>query len=414
MKLLIDTKARRVLFAEASKDVVDFLFSLLALPGATAVKLVGTDAMVGSVGNLYASVAKLDATYVQPGAAKDAFLCPTVLSPAASSANTSLPVCRRRRRRLSLVRRQHVGASSGATTSTTPAATATWRTRSARAARPVPDPWGRRCSGLGSGGGGSGKKAKKKQATAAGGVVARGLVQGVVTYTVMDNLTVSPMSAIFSITLLNTFGVRDLGDLQEKTVQLGYNEQEAVDFLFSLLALPVGTVAMLLGPDAMAGSVGELYRSVESLERSFTQPGADMDALLRPLVPPPAAAAAGPLLPDAATARPTTRCPSCGGRPPAASSGGVQVQLGPGRMILTPSAPAGGFVRGNMTYMVRDDLAVAPMSTISSISVFNALAVREIGAVEERTVQLGYTEALKILKASFESKTVLTDVFLRG
>jgi len=65
MKLLIDRKAQRVLFAEASKEVVDFLFSLLALPVATAVKLVGKDAMVGCVGNLYASVDKLDSTYVQ-------------------------------------------------------------------------------------------------------------------------------------------------------------------------------------------------------------------------------------------------------------------------------------------------------------------------------------------------------------
>jgi hypothetical protein len=32
MKLLVDTRGQRVLFAEASKDVVDFLFSLLALP----------------------------------------------------------------------------------------------------------------------------------------------------------------------------------------------------------------------------------------------------------------------------------------------------------------------------------------------------------------------------------------------
>jgi hypothetical protein len=69
MKLLIDRKAQRVLFADASKDVVDFLFSLLALPIATAVKLVGKEAMVGSVGNLYSSVDKLDSTYVQPGAA---------------------------------------------------------------------------------------------------------------------------------------------------------------------------------------------------------------------------------------------------------------------------------------------------------------------------------------------------------
>jgi hypothetical protein len=84
MKLLIDTKAQRVLFAEASKDVVDFLFSLLALPVGAAVKLLGKESMVGCVGNLYGSVEKLDGTYVQPGAAKDAVLHPAVYSPAAS------------------------------------------------------------------------------------------------------------------------------------------------------------------------------------------------------------------------------------------------------------------------------------------------------------------------------------------
>ena len=49
-------------------------------------------------------------------------------------------------------------------------------------------------------------------------------MQGIVTYTVMGDLNIAPMSAISSITLLNTFAVRDLGDLQEKTVQLGYKE----------------------------------------------------------------------------------------------------------------------------------------------------------------------------------------------
>lgn len=47
---------------------------------------------------------------------------------------------------------------------------------------------------------------------------------GVVTYTVMDDLTIAPMSAISSITLLNTMAVTDLAALREKTVQLGYNE----------------------------------------------------------------------------------------------------------------------------------------------------------------------------------------------
>jgi hypothetical protein len=55
-------------------------------------------------------------------------------------------------------------------------------------------------------------------------VVAQGFVRGVVTYTVMDSLAVSPMSAISSITLLNTFAVTDLSALQEKTVQIGYKE----------------------------------------------------------------------------------------------------------------------------------------------------------------------------------------------
>jgi hydroxymethylpyrimidine/phosphomethylpyrimidine kinase len=51
-----------------------------------------------------------------------------------------------------------------------------------------------------------------------------GFVQGIVTYTVMDDLKVSPMSSISGITLLNTFGVTDIASLQEKTVQLGYTE----------------------------------------------------------------------------------------------------------------------------------------------------------------------------------------------
>jgi hypothetical protein len=86
MKLLVDTRAQRVLYAEVRKDVVDFLFSFLALHAGSAVELLGHEAMVGSV---YASVEKLDATYVQPGVAKAALLSPTSLSPAAVGTKSS-------------------------------------------------------------------------------------------------------------------------------------------------------------------------------------------------------------------------------------------------------------------------------------------------------------------------------------
>jgi hypothetical protein len=51
-----------------------------------------------------------------------------------------------------------------------------------------------------------------------------GSSRGIVTYNVMDDLKVAPMSNISGITLLSTFGVTDLGSLQEKNVQLGYAE----------------------------------------------------------------------------------------------------------------------------------------------------------------------------------------------
>ncbi|KAG2586937.1 uncharacterized protein LOC120675686 [Panicum virgatum] len=224
-----------------------------------------------------------------------------------------------------------------------------------------------------------------------------------------------------------TLRMKLLVDTRAQRLLFAEASKDAVDFLFSLLALPVGTVVMLLGQDAVPGSVGGLYGSVENLERSYARPGVDMDALLRPVVPPPAAGSVGPILGLVdVSARP--RCPSCGGRPPREAS---QVTYATGGShgtltILIPTvdpsevfgfgrnAAAGGFVQGNTTYTVMDDLAVAPMSTISSISIFNAMAMRDLGAVQERTVHIGHAEALMILKASLESKTMLTDVFLRG
>lgn len=51
-----------------------------------------------------------------------------------------------------------------------------------------------------------------------------GYVKGVVTYMVMDNLVVNPMSTISGITLLNNFNVKEVGNLEEKVVDLGMDE----------------------------------------------------------------------------------------------------------------------------------------------------------------------------------------------
>ncbi|KAJ0101344.1 hypothetical protein Patl1_06275 [Pistacia atlantica] len=51
-----------------------------------------------------------------------------------------------------------------------------------------------------------------------------GFVKGVVTYMVMDNLELKPMSTSSSITMLNRFDVKNVGSLEEKVVHFGVEQ----------------------------------------------------------------------------------------------------------------------------------------------------------------------------------------------
>ncbi|KDO67763.1 hypothetical protein CISIN_1g047373mg, partial [Citrus sinensis] len=57
---------------------------------------------------------------------------------------------------------------------------------------------------------------------------------------------------------------------------------------------------------------------------------------------------------------------------------------------------------------------VSPMSTISSITLLDKFNVKDVGGLEEKVVNLGVNEGLKLLKASLDCRTVLTSVFLGG
>ncbi|GJN05771.1 hypothetical protein PR202_ga23435 [Eleusine coracana subsp. coracana] len=181
----------------------------------------------------------------------------------------------------------------------------------------------------------------------------------------------------------------------------------------------------------MVGSVGSLYASVEKLDSTYLLPGAVKTSLLRPAVASPAVSNNSSLLLPAPSSEPAkkffkcsfyqtdscydyitevsgTSCPVCRRPmtktvhyvPPKPSSSEQQLQNGK------------GFVQGVVTYTVTDDLAVTPMSAISSIGLINTFAVTDLSALQEMTVQIGYKEGVEILRAALQSKTVLTDVFL--
>ncbi|VVA31877.1 PREDICTED: DUF674 [Prunus dulcis] len=203
LKLLIDTNGRKVLFAEASKDVVDFLFSLLSLPVGTVIRLLSKDGMVGSMGKLYESVENLNDTYLQPNLDKDTLLKPKTTVAGANilpqlTNNINVDSNSKQFYMCSYCNPRHI---------------------SDVCYTPCPNSYSYSIST---------EVTYVSPQASSSTVVAKGseggYVKGVVTYMVMDNLEVKPMSTISSIALLNQFNVKDVGALEEKVVHLGMQE----------------------------------------------------------------------------------------------------------------------------------------------------------------------------------------------
>ncbi|KAH7548028.1 hypothetical protein ACOSQ2_033004 [Xanthoceras sorbifolium] len=87
LKLLVDTKAKKVILAEAGKDFIDFLIHLLSLPLATVVRLLKEKNMVGSLSYLYETIENLPDSCLQPGHTKK-----SLLNPRASIRVTGIPL----------------------------------------------------------------------------------------------------------------------------------------------------------------------------------------------------------------------------------------------------------------------------------------------------------------------------------
>lgn len=199
MKLLINTQINKVLFAEAGKECVDFLFHILSLPIATVIRLLKEQGMVGCLANLYGSIESLNETYIQPDKNKDSLLKPSapsvplfLLEGGSQPTKKAMYQCSSGR-----------GYSAHYYYSDYPNATCS------------------ACHGLMS-------NLMTYVAPPPGVVTTQssedGFVKGVVTYMIMDDLVVKPMSTISSLTLLNEFKVKDIGTLKEKEVKITMKE----------------------------------------------------------------------------------------------------------------------------------------------------------------------------------------------
>nr|XP_011465241.1 PREDICTED: uncharacterized protein LOC101300156 isoform X2 [Fragaria vesca subsp. vesca] len=186
-------------------------------------------------------------------------------------------------------------------------------------------------------------------------------------------------------------------DTTRNRVLFAETSKEAVDFLFTLLSLPVATVISLLSGDGMVGCIGNLYESVQDLGDTHLEPNFNKDMLLKPKATVVGADILGVnnnVCKSCSCHFPGSVCPlcECAVSTTAASTG---------------EAPCsnGGYVKGGVVFVIMDNLVVKPMSTVSILDVLKELNVMEVDALEQK---LG----LKLVKASLESNAVLSSAFL--
>ncbi|XP_066364965.1 uncharacterized protein [Miscanthus floridulus] len=239
LKLLVETKSKRVLFAEAGNDFVDFVFSLLTLPIGAVAKLVSAGTMHGSVGRLYQSVDHMGSSYLLPGADKAELLQPGVLHPDArhqlllhpsprANASTAAAAANgdggevveeeeeRQQPRLPKFK-LYACATAGKCAMVTMERDAACPKCKLPMATEMTFVMPSAAPRAGAGKGGGGKGVDDEEERGGGG----GYVKGLVTYMVIDGLEVTPMSAISSITLINKFSSGKDVELAEKYVSVG-------------------------------------------------------------------------------------------------------------------------------------------------------------------------------------------------
>ncbi|KAE8647974.1 hypothetical protein Csa_000694 [Cucumis sativus] len=178
-------------------------------------------------------------------------------------------------------------------------------------------------------------------------------------------------------------------DKKRKRVLYGEADKEFIDFLFTILALPVGTVIKLQSTEPMLpGPLSNLYCSMDSLNTiNYFEPKRRLQNLLNPKT--------YYLCNNnyrkqsschSVSSTHGTKCPNCGGY--------MTINLAYVYVDEEEKLIEGGYVTGMGKYMVMDDLTVKPMaySSMSTISVLNELNVDDISQIEDKLIRLDIKE----------------------
>ncbi|KAF3773271.1 hypothetical protein EJ110_NYTH48343 [Nymphaea thermarum] len=439
LRLLVDEKKKKVVFAEAGKDLVDFFFSLMLLPLGAAVSLLGRESTLGSVGKLHESISKLDSSYfskapaASPAEVKEELKSPPLPCPRLSLGDLHLPYPKSSVRLLEVHMCNNCCDFASEVYDAKCPSCRREMTRSVKLVQPSADE-------------------------------EKGFVKELVAYAITDDLSIAPLSTFSCLALMKRLKVTDLATLQERTVMVGveqlFDSIEKLDssFILTESSTPEQVKEELLNP-ILPSKIDKV--SLKKLGWNSPLPARHVmlyacgncwynrtrrdSYVYITFEARCSSCSSGPMkalhiVSDVAAESPSHgsscsyyKCNTCS-RLQVASVSGTPCPACPGEMCwgvtILKSIPinrisastssdqqrdVAGFVQGVVTYTISDDLTIAPLSTISTISLMQKLVplrVQDLATLEERTVTVGRNEGLGILKASLHSKKVLTEVFL--
>ncbi|KAK2405610.1 hypothetical protein QL285_054828 [Trifolium repens] len=211
-----------------------------------------------------------------------------------------------------------------------------------------------------------------------------------------------------------------LVDTKNEKVLFAEASKSAIDFLFNLLSLPIGTVVKLLSSNGMNNDNDidetKLYMCPSKCNFEVTNDNtarctaisaaASSSAFERTPTPSPGY--------KSSCSRTRVRC--------IRNEGKIVVKRTIIRNDIVDEVATDFKVMDNktcpgnddVTFLVMDDLLIQPMSTVSStVTLLNNLIIKEIGTFQEKVVEMGMDEGITLLKASLQSKMVLTSVFIK-
>jgi hypothetical protein len=202
LKLFMDKKGRRVLFAEADKKFVDFLLSIFTLPVGVVTRLLKErGGMVGCLPSLYQSIEDMSVTHIKPDKSKSFLLEPKVmLCPKVPLLLPNIGSTFRQLYRCSNSNRYSTCISYVTDEDSTICPYCEYQMNQIVT---FIDPTG----------------TIRESSTSKDGYV-----KGTVTYTVMDDLEVKPSSPTTLVSLFAKFNVKNIGDIEEKVVDVGMDE----------------------------------------------------------------------------------------------------------------------------------------------------------------------------------------------